>query len=226
MLLITRPLFWPISESERIRSSMFASFGSSVSACASRRSRISFSCLNWARLFAIDCFWISSSSSARSAACRWRIWVCIGSTKKYQFPAESRMTNAATTPTFWPRGILLTALRTSCPVSAIDFASGRVVRAAGDGPVDGPVRPLPRTLDGDVREVSGSLEPLGEDGEVLVARSLADDGDAAGLLDEVQQPDLLRHQRGELVEPLHRAGAALLQAVEDLQLVFERLLVV
>src|SRR3954468_10947774 len=197
MLLIVSPLLVPTSESDRIRSSMFASLGSSVRAWARRRSRISFSCLNCARLLAIDCFWISSSSSCRSEFCREVIWVCIGSMKKYQFAAERRITTPATTPTFWPRGILLTALRTSCPVSAISFASGRVVRGAGDGPVDGPVRPLPRTLDGDVREVSGSLQLLGEGGEVLVARSLPHHGDAAGLLHELQQPDLLRHHGGE-----------------------------
>src|SRR4051812_2768162 len=196
MLLMVSPLLVPTSESERIRSSMFASLGSSVRSWARRRSRISFSCLNCARLLAIDCFWISSSSSCRSAFCRCVIWVCIGSMKKYQFAAESRITTAATTPTFWPRGILLTALRTSCPVSAISIASGRVVRGAGDGPVDGPVGPLPRTLDGDVQEVSGALELLGEGREVLVARGLPDHRDAAGLLAEVEQPDLLRDQRG------------------------------
>src|SRR6266480_2190539 len=225
MLLMVSPLLVPISESERISSSMFASLGSSVSAWARRRSRISFSCLNCARLLAMDCFWISSSSSARSSPCRCVIWVCIGSMKKYQLTAESRMTNPATTPTLWPRGILLTALRTSCPLSAISFASGRVVRVAGDDPLHDAVRPLLRRLDGDVGEVGRRLQLLGEGGEVLVARGLAIDRHVAGLLVELEDPDLLRNDGGQLVEHLHRSGAAPLQGVEDLQLVLERLLV-
>src|SRR3989449_1884721 len=225
MLLIVSPLLVPISESDRIRSSMLASFGSSVSAWARRRSRISFSCLNCARLLAIDCFWMSSSSSACSVPWRCVIWVCIGSMKKYQFAAERRMTTPATTPTFWPRGILLTALSTSCPVSAISFASGRVVRVAGDDPLHGPVCPLPRRLDGDVAEVGRGLQLLGEVGEVLVAGGRAVHRHGAALLVEVHDPDLLRDDGGHLVEHFHRPGAPLLQGVEDLQLVLERLLV-
>src|SRR3954471_22674595 len=228
MVLMVSPLLVPISASERIRSSMLASLGSSVSAWARRRSRISFSCLNWARLLAMDCFWISSSSSARSWLFFCAICVCIGSTKKYQFAPVSRMTKAATTPTFWPRGSLVTELRTSCVVSAMGvFASGRVVRVAEDGPAHGAFRrDLLRALDGDVGEVGGRLELLGEGGEIFVARGHAAHGHAAVLLRVVDQPHLLRDEGGELVHHLHRPGAALLQRVEDLELVLQRLLVV
>src|SRR3954470_17288190 len=227
MVLMVSPLLVPISASERMRSSMLASLGSSVRACARRRSRISFSCLNWARLLAMDCFWISSSSSARSCLCRCVTRNCIRSTMKYQLAAVSRTTKAATTPTFWPRGILLTELRMSCPVSAIGvFASGGVVGVADDGPADYAVRRrLLRALDGDVGEMGAGLELLGEAGEVLVARGQADQGHPAVLFGVVGDPHLLRDQGGQLVQHLDRAGAALLQGIEDLQLVLERLLV-
>src|SRR5882672_3420672 len=139
MSLITSPLLLPTSASERISSSMLASLGSSVSACCRRRSRISFSRLNWARLLAIDCFWI-------------------GSLRRYQLPAVSRPTIRPRPTTFCERGALVIELRMSCPVSATVPSSGRVVRVAVDLPLHCPALVLlRRLLDGDVGEVLRGL---------------------------------------------------------------------
>src|SRR5437867_3805413 len=182
MELMVRPLLMPMSESDLIRSSMFDSLGSSVRACARRRSSTSFSCLNWARLLAMDCFWMRSSSSVRSWPCFWVISVSLGSTMKYQLPAVTITTTTATTAIFCGKGSLLTALRMSCPVSAMDFPSGRVDRGAGDRPVDDAIAPLRRPPDHDVAEVRGSFQLLGEDREVLVGRRPAAHGHAAARL--------------------------------------------
>src|SRR6267154_1207336 len=224
--LITRPLLLPTSASDLISSSMLASLGSSVRACCRRRSRISFSRLNWARLLAIDCFWISSSSSWRRAAC-WRVICCwIGSTRRYQLPAVSRPTIRPRPSTFCERGALVIELRMSCPVSATVSSSGRVVRVAVDLPLHRPALvPLRRLLDGDVGEVLGGLEPLREGGEVLVGHGQAVHHHDAVLLRVLRDPGLVGDDGGELVHHLDRPGAAFLERVEDLQLVLERLLV-
>src|SRR2546429_2062734 len=226
MSLITRPLLLPTSASERISSSMLASLGSSVRACCRRRSRISFSRLNWARLLAIDCFWISSSSSWRRAACCRVICCWTGSTRRYQLPAVSRPTIRPRATTFWERGALVIELRMSCPVSATVSSSSRVVRVAGDLPLHrSALALLRRLLDGHVREVLGGLQPLGERGEVLVGHREPAHHHAAVLLGVVGDPGLVGDDGGELVHHLHRPGATFLERVEDLQLVLERLLV-
>src|SRR5438094_3683925 len=226
MSLITSPLLLPTSASDLISSSMLASLGSSVSACCRRRSRISFSRLNWARLLAIDCFWISSSSSWRRAPC-WRVMSCwIGSTRRYQLPAVSRPTTRPRPTTFCERGALVILLRTSCPVSATVSSSSRVIGGAVDLPLDRPVLVFLRCLlDGDVAEVLRGLQPLGERGEVLVGHRVPPHHHAAVLLAVLEQPGPVGDDGGELVHHLDRPGPALLERVEDLQLVLERLLV-
>src|SRR5713226_5491592 len=224
MELMVRPLLMPMSESDLIRSSMLASLGSSVRACASRRSSTSFSCLNCARLLAMDCFWMRSSSSVRSCPCFCWISVSLGSTRKYQLPAVTSAATTATTAIFCGRGSLLTALRTSCPLSAMDVPLGRVIRGAGDDPVDDPVAPLRRAPDDDVAEVLRGLQLLGERREVLVGRRAPVDGHSPARLGPLDDPDALRNDGGQLVHHLHRSGAALLERLEDLELVLERLL--
>src|SRR5712671_537840 len=226
MSLITRPLLLPTSASERISSSMFASLGSSVSACCRRRSRISFSRLNWARLFAIDCFWISSSSSCRRAACCRVICCWTGSTRKYQLPAESRPTTRPRPTTFCERGALVIELKMSCPVSATFPSSGRVVRVAVDLPLHRPALVLLRSLlDGDVREVLRGLQLLREGREVLVRHRQPAHHHVPVLLGVLGDPGLVGDDGRELVHHLDRPGPPLLERVEDLQLVLQRLLV-
>src|SRR6266852_5244325 len=226
MSLITSPLLLHTSASERISSSMLASLGNSVRACCRRRSRISFSRLNWARLLAMDCFWISSSSSWRRAAC-WRVNSCwIGSTRRYQLPAVSRPTIRPRPTTFCERGALVIELRMSCPVSATVPSSDRVVRVAVDLPLHGPALVLlRRLLDGDVGEVLRGLQLLRERREVLVRHRQPAHHHVAALLGVLGDPGLVGDDGGELVHHLHRPGAAFLERVEDLQLVLERLLV-
>src|SRR5919108_3212569 len=226
MSLIVNPLLLPTSASERISSSMLASFGSSVSACCRRRSRISFSCLNCARLFAIDCFWISSSSSWRNAPC-WRATCCwIGSTSMYQLPTVMSPTMTPRPATLCASGALVMVLRTSCPLSATVSSSDRVVGDAGDLPLDRPaVVLLRRLLDRDVGEVLGRLQLLREGGEVLVRHGRPVQHQVAALLRVLVDPDLVGDDRRELVHDLDRPGARLLERIEDLELVLERLLV-
>src|SRR6267143_1955295 len=226
MSLITSPLLLPTSASERISSSMLASLGSSVSACCRRRSRISFSRLNWARLLAIDCFWISSSSSWRRPACSRVICCWIGSMRRYQLPAVSRPTIRPRPTTFCERGALVIELRMSCPVSATVPSSGRVVRVAVDLPLHCPALVLlRRLLDGDVGEVLRGLQLLGERREVLVGHRQPAHHHIAVLLAVLGDPCLAGDDGGELVHHLYRPGAAFLLRVEDLQLVLERPLV-
>src|SRR6202165_699828 len=224
MVLMMSPLLFPTSEMERIRSSMLASLGSSVSACCSRRSRISFSWRNWARLFAIDCFWMRSSSSRRCSACRCWIMSIVGLIATNQLAAVVPSTTTPTATSFCGSGTLLTRVSSSCVVSAMGSPSSGVVRDAGDLPIDHPVRTLVGALDGDVAEVLRGLQLLGEAREVLVRDGVSLDGDCAGLLEVFADPDLGGNDGGQLVEHLDRAGTALLEGVEDLELVLERLL--
>src|SRR5438477_1225244 len=219
MSLMIRPLLLPTSARERISSSMLASLGSSVSACCRRRSRISFSCLNCARLFAIDCFWISSSSSCRKAPFSTATCCWIGSTSMYQFAAVMRATMSPRPATFCASGALMMLLRTSCPVSATVSSSGRVVGSAGDLPLDRAAVVLLRSLlDAHVREVLGRLQLLREGGEVLVRHGRPVDDQVPVLLGVLADPHLVRNDGGELVHHLHRSGARLLERVEDLEL--------
>src|SRR5258708_21960035 len=224
MVLMISPLLFPTSEMERIRSSMLASFGSSVSACCSRRSRISFSWRNWARLFAIDCFWMRSSSSRRCSACRCWMTSSVGPTARNQLAVVIPSTTTPTATSFCGSGTLLTRVSSSCVVSAMGTPSSGVGRDAGDLPIDHPVRALVGALDGDVAEVLGGFQLFGEAREVLVGDGVSLDGDCAGLLDVLADPDLGGNDGGQLVEHLDWAGTALLEGVEDLELVLERLL--
>src|SRR5258708_19120523 len=213
MVLMISRLLSPPWERERIRSSMLASFGSSVSACWSRRSRISFSWRNWARLFAIDCFWMRSSSSRRCSACRCWMTSSVGPTARNQLAVVIPSTTTPTATSFCGTGTLLTRVSSSCVVSAMGSPSSGVVRDAGDLPIDHPVRALVGALDGDVAEVLRGLQLLGEAREVLVGDGVSLDGDCAGLLDVLADPDLGGNHGGQLVVHLDWPGPALREGI-------------
>src|SRR5438309_7191439 len=222
MSLMVRPLLLATSASDLISSSMFASFGSSVSACCRRRSRISFSCLNWARLFAIDCFWIRSSSSCCNTPCCCATSRWMGSTSMYQLPAVMRPATRPRPATLCASGALVMVLRTSCPVSATVSSSDRVVRGTGDLPLDRPAVVLLRRLpDGHVGEVLRRFQLLREGGEILVRHRGPVHDQLLALLAEIDEPHPVRDDRGQLVHQLHRTHARLLQGVEDLELALE-----
>src|SRR3954470_16623737 len=135
-------------------------------------------------------------------------------------------TTTTSTAIFCASGSLLSDASASCAVRATSMLLLRVVHAAVDFPVDrAGIGLLRRLLDGNVGEELRGLELLHEQRQILVSHRQALDGRLAGLLVEVADPDARRNDRRHLVEDLHRAGAALLQGLEDGELVLERLLV-
>src|SRR5438045_869789 len=129
------------------------------------------------------------------------------------------------TPIFCASGSLLREAIASCAVRATSKLLGRVLHAAGDFPVDRAGIGLLRSLlDGNVREELRGLQLLREGGEIVVRHCESPQGRDARLLAVVVHPDTRRDDGRDLVEDLHRSGAALLQGVEDLDLVLERLL--
>src|SRR5438105_6008836 len=151
----------------------------------------------------------------------------IGLTRKYQFTPLTRPTTIATAATFCDSGALVTELRMSCRLSAtVSSRLRRIIGGAADLPIDRSAVVLLRSLlDEDAAEVLRGLQLLGEAGEVLVGHGLAVHHHVAALLRVLGQPHPGGKDGRQLVHHLHRAGAALLERVEDLQLVLERLLV-
>src|SRR5438067_12730884 len=135
-------------------------------------------------------------------------------------------TTNTSTAIFCASGSLLSEASASCAVRATSMLLGRVVHAAGDFPVDrAGVGLLRRLLDRHLGEEFRRLQLLREGGEIVVRHCEPLDARHAGLLGEVVDPYAGRDDRGDLVEHLHRAGATLLEGVEDPELVLERLLV-
>src|SRR5256885_12623212 len=126
-------------------------------------------------------------------------------------------TRKTRTPIFCASGSLLREARASCAVRATSMLLGRVVDAASDFPVDRAGIGLLRSLlDRYFREELRGLQLLREGGEIVVCHGESLDAGDAGLLGVVADPHAGPDDGGELVEDLHRSGAALLQGVEDL----------
>src|SRR5436305_2320707 len=135
-------------------------------------------------------------------------------------------TTTTSTAIFCASGSLLSDASASCAVRATSMLLGRVVHAAVDFPVDrAGIGLLRRLLDGNLGKELRGLQLLHERGKVLIGDGVTFDGRLAALLVEIADPDARRNERRHLVEDLDGTRAALLQGVEDLELVLERLLV-
>src|SRR3954466_8077023 len=118
-------------------------------------------------------------------------------------------TRKTRTPIFCARGSLLSDARASCAVRATSMLLGRVVDAAGDFPVDRAGIGLLRSLlDRYVREELRGFQLLREGREIVVGHRRSLDARHSGLLAVIAHPDARRDDGGDLVEDLHRSGAA------------------